>query len=303
MSVSVVIPHKGDVEGAYLTAAAASVQLEASGLEHEIIFVADNPNAPSNAPCSPRFPSQAYTVSCGSPQGARDYGIKRAASRYVFCLDSHVVCSDGFFQMAKALMYTEKPALVFPGMAMHSREQKYWGFRLDLNTFWNAGYHIEPSPKIHTSGLAMHHYEIQNCGHGAFLVDRDVYLKTGGYCLEQRGWGGEETFLNLKMWMLGYKCFMLPQYFHWHYMDPARNTAARISEGFKDNFAIAVYAIGGQRVMERVYRHFDKTLPWRNQREAEIAKRATSEREKILAGPYGGDFEKLQRYFAENDVP
>lgn len=302
-AVSVVIPHHGDVEGAYLTAAAASVQLDASGLEHEIIFVADNPNAPAGAQCSPQFPSKAYTVNCGSPQGARDYGIKRAASRYVFCLDSHVVCSDGFFSMAKSLMYLERPALVFPGMALHSRSQKYWGFKLDENSFWSAGYHNEPDAKIMASGKYAHHYPIQNCGHGAFLVDRDIYLQTGGYCLEQKGWGGEETFLNLKMWMLGYQCFMMPQYFHWHYMDRSRNTTARLSEGFKNNFAIAAYAIGGEAAMQRVYRHFDKTLPWRAQREADIVKRATPEREKILAGPYGGDFGKLKKFFVENDIP
>lgn len=283
--ISVVIPSRNDYEGAYLTAAAAYTQLEKLEIPFEIIFVIDNPNAGGRNVSARFVPSECYTIDAGSPQASRDFGIRKARYRNVFCLDSHVVCSEGFFRDALNQLDESEHGLVFPAMALHSRTFLLYGYRMSWDSeFWNAEYYRAP----HSAKP----YPIIGAGHGAFALDRDVYLGIGGYSLQQKGWGGEEPFLNLKYWMLGSDCVMLPQHYHFHFTDASRNTAARNSYQLSWNMCYAAFVIGGRKALEPV-------LSWHRKKHAglsggSIELAGMAERAEILAGPYAGDLGLLR---------
>lgn len=298
--ISVVIPTRDDPEGAYLTAGAAYTQLERYGQQFEIIFVVDS--GPTNDHKDPGEFSNASTVYVrhGSPQGARHEGIMRARGSKVFCLDSHVVLSQGFFEDALEVMNKAvgiPTAMVFAPLVFRNRRSPAYGYAVNWGLdFWNGGYHNQPKHKDTA-------YSIACAGHGAFLVDREAYVHTGGYTLEQKGWGGEETFLCLKFWMLGYQCAILPQHYQWHYMKPGRNSATNTTEEFAMNFCIAAYAIGGLPACQPIFEWFGRRHSRLRDRWHEITQRSQTERAKILNGPYKGNLEALRAHFKREGIP
>lgn len=299
--LSVVIPTRDDPEGAYLSAGAAFTQLERYGQQFEIIFVVDS--GPTNDHVDPGEFSNASTVYVrhGSPQGARHEGIVRARGSKVFCLDSHVILSQGFF--ADALAHMAKvptTAMVFAPLVFRNRHNPSYGYAVNWGLdFWNGGYHNRPI-SVPPGVLG---YPVACAGHGAFLVDREAYMHTGGYTLEQKGWGGEETFLCLKFWMLGYQCAILPQHYQWHYMKPGRNSATNTTEDFAMNFCIAAYSIGGQAACEPVFEWFTRRHSRLRDRWHEITQRSRSERVRIENGPYKGNLEALRARFRHEGIP
>lgn len=294
--ISVVIPTHKDPEGAYLTAAAAFTQLEKLDQQFEIIFAVDLGPDEEFQHIGEFSNSGAIYVRHGSPQGARHEGILKAKGSKVFCLDSHVICSQDFFKDALDTMATTGAALVLSPLGFRNRNAVAYGYALSWQTdFWNGGYHNNPHKK--------EAYRISCCGHGAFLLDRDIYMATGGYTLEQKGWGGEETFLNMKMWMLGYTCWILPQHYHWHYMAPQRNNGKTRTDIFAMNFCIAAEAIGGHAVLENVFEYYKKPQPGIKDSWHEIVARAKTERERIERGPYKGNLRVLLDFFKKEGIP
>ena|SRR5690242_19445820 len=74
-------------------------------------------------------------------------------------------------------------------------------------------------------------FKVATHPHGAFAVRRDSFLKAGGYWRELHGFGGEETQLCLKFWLMGMTCWATPRVYHWHWL-PAGGR--RGSETFRD---------------------------------------------------------------------
>jgi glycosyltransferase involved in cell wall biosynthesis len=280
--ISIVIPAYNDPEGAYLTAVAAYTQLEQLGECFEIIVVGDGPNPPQ-----PPFPTQIMLVHAGTPQAARHYGIAASSGEYIFCLDAHVVCSQGFFADALALLRKyPKIAAVFPAMAMYKRDSLCYGYGIRWDSdFENSGGFETP--------IVEELYPVVTVSHGAFGLKRSAYQETGGYSLGQKGTGGEEVFLNTKLWMMGYFCYMLPQHYHWHYIDRGRNTTGKAIRTRPANLCFAAYALGGANYFERVLLAHSPLHGSGVTFGADMRKIADVERVRITSGPFGGDLDKL----------
>lgn len=289
------IPTKNDAQGAYLTAAAAYTQLERDFPgEFEFIFV--NDGLPEDGDAFAICESRTLTGG-GSPQHSRHIGITEARGEVVFCLDSHVVCSNDWFIDAYAAMWDHDAGLVFNAIAFKQRQSLAFGYAVDwARTFWNAGYF--------SSRVCAVRYPIACAGHGAFAVRRSVYLELGGYNLDMKGWGGEETYLNLKFWMLNRTCQMLPEHYHWHFMAQARNRGTTQTLDFARNFCIAAYTLGGERQLFSTMDYFQHRHgeALRNMRPG-ILSAAYKDREAIKRGPYMGDLGKLREFFKKNHIP
>lgn len=299
--LSVVIPSWQDKKGLYLTYTSAFAQLEASGIGHEFIVVADGG---IDIPFEQNPDTKVLRGSFGSPQHSRDAGIRAARFPYVVCLDSHVSCGPGLFN---SLLFTAKSteaAAVFPAMAFYQRRALSYSRKID----WMYGLHVAqalPRPQSEQP------HRIADACHGVFLLNREKYVAAGGYSLEQKGWGGEEEYLNLKFWMLGEECWMVPNVYHWHYTaESRRSDADRMrSAEYARNYMLASYVLGGERYLYKSAGCFVSP-----QKENYAAARAAfvgiprdatikADRAKVEAGPFGGDLDRLRAHFKSQDIP
>lgn len=290
MEVSLVIATHCNPEGLYLSVFSALNQLEKSDLNFEILIVADGgepwkyEQAHENIRCL-RLTGQNCT---GSPQGTRDIGIRNAKYKNVLCIDSHVIISDIEKWVSEHMRLNA--AISFPAMVGVGAEMfKIYGNQMDFDgCFWNVLTYSQPK--------SWEPFRVCQCAHSALLIDRDWYLYSGGYTLEQRGYGAEEPWLALLAWMMGREVWLCPQIWHAHFMPVGRNDGAGQTNDFARNFMICAYVFGGIGYLEKIQRNFSwaptlKITP-------EIQKLRT----KVCSGPFHGDLDALRAYFKKEKV-
>lgn len=282
MEVTYCIATHQNPEGLYLSVFSALAQLEKSNLDFEILIVADGGEATKYEQAHPnirciRLCGQNRT---GSPQGTRDIGIRNAKYKNVLCIDSHVVVSD----IQKWVEEHERlgAGLSFP--AMRGASSEYWtlyGSLFDWDrSFWNTRVIYEPKSQSP--------YRIVQASHSSFMLDRQSYIDFGGYTNLQVGYGGEETFLALKFWMLGKQNWMIPKVWHAHYQPSGRNEGAEHQDNYKRNFLVAAYVFGGQEYLNKIENFYKTKL--------QITPDIQKERLKICDGPYKGNLDLFRNY-------
>src|SRR5208282_2656951 len=281
--LSVVIASCHDDACCYLSAHAAKFQLERAGIEHEIIVVADG-GTPS------KWENQGIKclrVDTGSPQGTRTVGIRAAKYDDVLCLESHVVVED-IGELLRAHRELDG-ALTFPCRVAEGTEMfDVYGSQTD----WESGLWYK---NLVYDKPGMEPFRIAQFGHSAFVSDRDWFLANGGYTNLLHGWGGEEPFLCLKAWMLGRECWMVPTVRHAHYLTHGAHPGVTSSAEFARNMLTVAYVLGGNEQLEKARRHFALC-------NFTITPDIEAERQRICAGPFGGDLVKLREYMNENGV-
>jgi GT2 family glycosyltransferase len=307
MDISVVIPSHRDPAGLYFTFAAAAADLEHSSLHWEIIAVVDGEYHETAKSLKAHQGCRIIKGEFGSPQASRHAGAEVGKGEFIFFLDSHVVpCRDFFLRMMHTARET-RAAMVFSPHCTWARGQMGYGYGVDwCGNLWAKDHQTEPTESVP--------YRVAMMGHGAICVDREKYFAAGGYWLEQRGWGGEENHLALKLWMLGQECWVEPRVYHWHYMANRRGEAVFRTLEHVRNFLISAYALGGQRYLDRVYLNYTlgaNAVPAGQRPEAQdpygvlyraAPAEAAVERQRIFDGPFGGDLDKLREFFRHENI-
>lgn len=272
--LSVVITAFKNEEGLYLTQAAVRAQLERLPFPYGVIIVADGGT-------EQKFEKLPFTSVLrghfGSPQASRDAGIRASIYPITLLLESHVVVNDVH---RLVVQHRERgSALTFPCRIAESAEMfNVYGQEVDwAGNIWHKRLVYKPHDNKP--------YRVAQFGHSCFCLDRDWYLRSGGYTNLMKGWGGEESFLALKAWMLGRECWMIPDVQHAHYLTPGAHADVMFSAQYKRNFDILKYVISGQ-----VNPGFVSDAA------------VEMERQKICAGPFKGDVTLLQKYFKEEGV-
>jgi hypothetical protein len=213
----------------------------------------------------------------GSPQASRDTGIRAARNDTVLVLEDHVVVSD-IAELVSEHRRLES-TLTFPIRASETNEMfDVYGCEVDWEkTLWYKKLLYNP-PEDRP-------YPVAQFGNSCFVLDRRWYLESGGYTNLMTGWGAEEPFICLKAWALGKSCWMVPHVWHAHYLTPGAHMATLASANYKRNFDILAYVIAGRRNPGFVP---DEPIE--------------AERRRIVAGPFGGDVEKLREFFKQHGV-
>lgn len=286
-NVSLMIATHFNPEGLYLSTFAALEQLEKSDLEWEIVICADGGTDIKWEQAHPNIRVLRYGGGnkLGSPQATRDAGIRNCRYQNVLCIDSHVIVSD----IKKWVVEHErlKTAISFPAMVGTSSEMfKIYGNKMDFDgKFWNIlTYSQPPAGRFEP-------FKVCQCAHSGFMVDRSWYLSSGGYTMEQKGYGGEEPWLALLAWMLGREVWFIPSVWHAHYMLIGRNDGAGDTDNFARNFMIAAYVMGGLDYLMKVQSNF----PWA--KPLQINPEIQRLRNQVCAGPFRGNLDMLRKYF------
>lgn len=271
MALSIVVATHNDPLGLYMTVMALTQQMITFDEEWEIIIAADGGTAVKWE----KLGIRCLRIQTGSPQGTRDTGIRAAKFNTVLCVESHVIVSDirKFCQEHRRLEGVMTfPARVAEGLEMYN----VFGNETDFDgNLWFKKTIYEPK--------ALLPYRVPQFGHSCFIINRDEYIATGGYTDLLKGWGFEEPFLCLKFWMLGKKCWMVPVIWHAHFLADRGASTAMASPQFQENAKIMKYVITGKL-------------------ETHLTPEMLKEREKICAGPFNGNIDKLKEYFLKEGI-
>jgi glycosyltransferase involved in cell wall biosynthesis len=252
--ISLVIPSRGESLGLWATVASAKSDLLASGEPFEIIAVV-NGEPPGIASWMLRedFCRIIYSAA-SSPQEARHQGLLQAKSDFVFFADAHCVFPPRWFLSMREEADRSGTDAIFGGTRFLSGAT--YGMRLGWREYlWGSDVIYEKHLKAHSGELPA---PIAIIGHGAFGIRKRAYLESGGYWLALRGFGGEETQLNLKLWMMSFRCHVTPRCYHWHYSMPGERRGPELFNGrqFVRNFLMIAAAYGGPERVQKSHHSF-----------------------------------------------
>lgn len=272
MNLSIVVATHQDPLGLYLTVYALHQQLQTFPDEWEIIIAADGG---SPVKWEKLHNTRCLRIMTGSPQGTRDAGIRSAKYPVVLCVESHVVVADIKHWLTEHV--AKQAAISFPARVGETNEL----FTVsNTETNWDGDLWI----KKHFNDCVQDAHRVVQFGHAAFMLDRNFYLSSGGYSLDQKGFGGEEPYLCLKTWMLGKECWVFPDIWMAHYLKPGAHAGCRESSDFLRNTQIVKYVINGDRGS------------------LTLTPSLLAERQRVVSGPFGGNLEKLKQHLREQGV-
>lgn len=229
-------------EEVWYTVASVVSDLERTGAPYEIALIL-NGEYPMNAALMHEA-DMVKPVFCGphinSPQAARNVGAEQTSGETIFFLDSHVIVPPGFFKQMQDDLDETGAAFMGTGHRWLG-SKKFYGCRIAWEEYlWSREtMNVPPLGEGKLWKTAIH-------PHGAFAVRRKAYDDIGGYWQALRGFGGEESQLCLKMWMMGYECWATPRTYHWHWLPPGGRRTSDLfrDENFARNFLLVAAAYG-----------------------------------------------------------
>lgn len=251
--LSLVIPSRGEAQGLWSTVASAHDALKATGEQYEIWAVV-NGKVPDLATWM--FHEGTCNVlwsGADSPQMARDQGLKQSRGEFVFFADAHCVFPRDYFSILLEDAERTKADAIFGGTRFCSNPT--YGMKVGWNEYlWGQDVVYKKHIDERGDGPA----PIGIIGHGAFGIRRKAYMDAGGYWLALHGFGGEETQFNFKLWMMGFRCFVTPRVYHWHYLPFGERHGFDIhsNRDFVRNFLMIAAAYGGEQRVRESYNAF-----------------------------------------------
>jgi GT2 family glycosyltransferase len=186
-----------------------------------------------------------------SPPTARQIGTLFGSSRYLFFLDNHCMVDSNYFTRAVEQMDSRSLPMLHSTTKFHSGAPLHYEYILQLeNNFWATSLKLKPQSKTEP-------YRIAIGGHGGFAVRRDVWNEVGGYWTGFTGYGGEESYFDLKMWMLGYEVWQDPKMLHHHHAGQ-RSYHRKETDEYFINMMMAANIIGGTKWIDKIYDNFSE---------------------------------------------
>lgn len=177
---------------------------------------------------------------------ARNKGAKIAKGKYIFFSDAHMSYKIGSFKkMVDAIDETGgivHPAVQWMG-GYHPSDPSYqYTIKLGEKIWgtWNRALVSETEP-----------FYIPVCGHCCLGMEREQFLKFGGYNDYFRCYGGGEVYLDIKWWMLGSCVSSVPTAVGYHLS--AGRGYSFTQDDLIHNMMLLGLALGADAMAERVY--------------------------------------------------
>ena len=200
---------------------------------------------------NPRIASWVRRVATdrSGPGPVRQAGAEEARGEILFFVDAHVLLSPDFFRKVTRIMrervWDSVGSFHVPiGWNGGSTKRSSTHYKLTLETdFWG----------INTAGGFTELTEVATMGHGCLAVRRDHFFACRGYSAPFRQYGGDETYLDLKFAMFGYRNYTYPGAYCLHCSQRQANYESNPYVFIRNNL-ISAYVIGGDAWALKVLR-------------------------------------------------
>jgi GT2 family glycosyltransferase len=215
-SVSAVVPSRDEGDSLRRTVHSLLATMPADG---EVVVVDDGSADGSVDFLNTRYPPVRVVRPDArvGPAVARNLGAEAASGEILVFCDAHVAPQPGWFDAFSEALEGDGVGAVGPAMTSPEQPQvcgygATWQLP-DLHLRW-LGY----------QGPAPHEAPLLG---GAFLaMRRSVFEACGGFDAGLIGWGGSDSELCIRLWLLGYSCVVLP--------------TVAVAHGFRKAFPYAV---------------------------------------------------------------
>lgn len=253
MDFSIIIAHRGNPMGLWMTIQACELDFQGTDLTREYIVVGNGSEESSdtfnhmvvlkNAGLLAHYSHRKEAMSAPT---ARQYGTQFATGTYLAFFDNHCLVEGPFFRRAKLDFEKYGMDMLHSSVKYNVYDTVHFQYQLTLNkNFWGRDAQIPDDGGFKPYRIAM-------AGHGGFLVRRDVFTEVGGYWDGFTGYGGEEPYFDFKMALLDKTNWIDPQLVHIHYVGE-RGYSRHYSDDHCRNMMMAANIIGGEKWVYKVF--------------------------------------------------
>lgn len=174
-----------------------------------------------------------HTENVLSPTQARDLVAKHAKGDFLCFFDDHCIPTPGWFHR---VLFNDKDILHSSLSAAPGRPRVFHFIRRE-NALIDGRYVQYPA--------FSKTYRCLSAPAAGFAVKRSVWEHIGGYGEHFDGFGGEETFINLKAQMLGHQVFLDPEMLYYHFYTTSGVRGYERVHNY-ENWYAGAYILGGQ---------------------------------------------------------
>lgn len=254
---SIIIPSRGAGLGLWSTIHSCEIDLKGSEYSYDYVIVTngedklhgDTQRILDFLKHAGKLGYHFHSKEPMSPPSAREKGAFTANGKILFFFDNHCLVDRDYFK------YAMQDFEQYPDMDMlhsttmfYTGEQTCYEYKLQLETnFWASA---KPEPKFTDRP-----YRIAAGGHGGFAVRQDAWFEVGGYWDGFIGYGGEESYYDLKMALLGKTNWIDPRVIHYHYAGD-RGYSRHYTDDYYTNMMACANIIGGEKWLYKVYESF-----------------------------------------------
>lgn len=235
-----------------------------------------------------------------SPPLARQVAVENCDGKLLFFFDNHCLVKAGYFKRAVEMVEKYGMDMLHSTTSFYTGQPHNYHYKLLLKkNFWAESVVTPRDPE--------NPYKVACGGHGGFVVVRKAFEEVGGYKWDGfKGYGGEETYFDLKMWLMGKTNWLDPKLIHYHYAGN-RGYRRHYTDDYFINMMAVANIIGGEKWMQTVYsnlstKHFkmltDKSM-YDLMAEAEAR---SKEHAAWLASKRVRTLDELLTYFDANNV-
>lgn len=258
--VSIIIAHRGEGLGLWSTIHSCIIELNKQDISFDFHIVSNGQKSDKDFERIIEFLDRAKLLGSHqhfdeplTPPKARSIAAAKAIGRILCFFDNHILVDKDYFRRAVADFAHFDVDLLHSTTLFYTGEEIHYHYKLKLAyNFWAesslfADHSLKP-------------YRIAMAGHGGFFVKNSVWKEVGGYGPDGlfEGYGGEESYFDLKMALLDKTNWIDPKVRHYHYAG-RRGYARHYTDDYYRNMLTCAYVIGGEHWMERVFESFTKT--------------------------------------------
>jgi GT2 family glycosyltransferase len=174
---------------------------------------------------------------------SRNYGGGLAKNPFIVFADAHVAPSPGWVEQFTEALSGPEVAAVAPGISVMGRPGSpgyghVWADQ-GLNWRWLPKKSDQP-------------YEVPMLPGAFFGIRRDVFEITGGFDDGLLIWGSGDSELSLRLWLLGYRCLMVPNVDVAHQFKKAHNFSVNWELVLHNMLRTAVIHLNQERLTQVV---------------------------------------------------
>lgn len=280
-SIDIVIAHRGPELGLWATIASCEMALSGSKIDYKYYIVGngldkDGPEAEAYNLTIKNMRDAGHVGAVLdfpepiSPPSARNAGVKAGFAPYIFFLDNHCLVEPTYFKYGVEALDNYKCDCVHSSTKYWPGDTEFHHYGLTLERDF-LGIQESACP------TATWPYRIAVAGHGGFAIKRAVWEFVGGYWDGFVGYGGEETYFDLKLGMFDFNNYLEPRMKHWH--NEGTRTYDRFnSDECRENLLCSAYIIGGYKWLRKVACNLDasQNKPWSEWVKADIDRLANN---------------------------
>lgn len=256
LDLSVIIPIINEWPHIFYTVHSIMLDLADENIDYEIIIVDNGSESEEKEKLEPlceHYPIKLISYSPQSVMHSLREGIRKSKGKTVSFIGGHTLFSKNFFSKSLNILETGEAE------GVHCPVSYGWSWPLDSRHTKVYQYYLEPYCGDEKFGVGYSFikldeqpYKVASQASLGFTFLKEAWFKIGevneGFTYAG---GGDENYLDLKMWMFGFRLVLEPAITALHFNSPRRYPPTPNYDAHRNAF-ITYHALGGEEYTQRL---------------------------------------------------